>query len=179
MTSRLHFLDGMAHIARESATWADGTMPLEVRAYATDTVPPADLVSSVRCVLRRDAEIMVIEDFKGERHVLPGGRIEANEGFEDCLRRELLEETGWTIRQPALVGFIHFHHLKAAPEGYRYPHPDFLQLVYLAWAGKYRPDEREQDSQWEAGAAFMSLQAASDLQLDPINRAFLQIATSC
>jgi 8-oxo-dGTP pyrophosphatase MutT (NUDIX family) len=158
--------------------WADGTMPLQVRAYVSDIRPPAKLVSSVRCVLLRGSAVMVIEDFKGEQHVLPGGRVEAGEALAETLQRELVEETGWTAHEPMQLGFTHFHHLNPAPDGYRYPHPDFLQIIYTAAAGEHLPDQQEQDSEWEAGSSFLSLHEALLLDLDPINRAFLEAARS-
>ncbi|MBT3342630.1 MAG: NUDIX domain-containing protein [Gemmatimonadetes bacterium] len=152
-------------------------MPLDVRAFITEAMPPVQLVSSVRCVLLKGAQVMVIEDYKGEHHILPGGRVEANESFEESLQRELLEETGWTARAPRLLGVTHFHHLKEAPPDYPYPYPDFLQLIYVSEAGEHFPERQETASEWEADAAFREVGGTLALQLDPINRAFLQQAT--
>jgi 8-oxo-dGTP pyrophosphatase MutT (NUDIX family) len=46
------------------------------------------------------------------------------------LHREVLEETGWTIRDARLIGLAHFQHLAPKPNHKRYPYPDFLHLVY-------------------------------------------------
>jgi len=43
------------------------------------------------------------EPFKGEWAV-PGGRIEENESAEQCLKREMKEETGFDIESISLIG---------------------------------------------------------------------------
>lgn len=37
---------------------------------------------------------------------------------EDTVRREVLEETGWTMQALHPLGFLHFHHRAPRPEGY-------------------------------------------------------------
>ena len=58
-------------------------------------------------VLIEDNKILLIkraaEPFKGE-WALPGGRIEEDETAEQCLRREMKEETGLEILPESLVG---------------------------------------------------------------------------
>ena len=52
---------------------------------------------------------------------MPGGRLEAGESPEDALRREVAEETGWTISRLRRIGFRHFRHLTPKPDDWTYP----------------------------------------------------------
>jgi ADP-ribose pyrophosphatase YjhB (NUDIX family) len=61
---------------------------------------------------------MVVRD-PGSVHILPGGRRRGGESLEQTLRRELLEETGWTINQPQLLGVRHFHQFGPTPAALR------------------------------------------------------------
>ncbi len=91
-------------------------MPLRLAYYLSDVLLPVAYISSVRDVLLCGNEVMVVRDFEEYHHVAPGGRREAGETLRATLRREVLEETGWTLRNPRLLGFVHFYHL--APTGW-------------------------------------------------------------
>jgi len=125
------FLSARHPRVRETALWGNGTLPLEFHTYLSQALPPVRYVSSVRALVFRGDEILVSCN-ENDLHIVPGGRLEAGESIEQALHREVREETGWTISELRMVGFIHFHHLAAKPAGYAYPHPDFLQLVYRA-----------------------------------------------
>ncbi len=121
------------------ALWADGTMPLRVCYFRSDEQPSEQFVTSVRCLVFQNDSVLVLRNRKGN-HILPGGRREEGETFEQTLRREVAEETGWTIESISRLGFIHLEHLKPKPPGYQFLHPHFFQIVYTARASKYVPD---------------------------------------
>lgn len=126
--------------------------------------PPLGLVTSVRALLTRCAQIMVVRDPEGE-HILPGGRVDVGEGLLGALERELLEETGWSVRgEPVLIGLFHFQIRSPMPAGYVYPYPDFLQLVYSAEAGRHIPDAMECDG-YELAAGFRNHEQVERLRL--------------
>ena len=146
------------------------TYPLEEAAS-----PPLELVTSVRALLTRGPNIMVVRDPGGE-HIVPGGRVEDSEGLLDALKRELLEETGWTVRhEPTLVGLFHFHIHSRKPVDYPYPYPDFLQLLYKAEAGRHFPEAMEVDG-FELGAEFRSPAVVQRL---PLSRGEISLLKSC
>ena len=126
--------------------------------------PPLSLVTSVRAILTRGPQIMVMRDPDGE-HIVPGGRLDEGEGLLEALRRELLEETGWSVRgEPELIGLFHYHIHSPKPAGHRYPYPDFLQLLYRAEADSYFPEALEVDG-FELGAEFRSRDQVERLSL--------------
>jgi 8-oxo-dGTP diphosphatase len=49
------------------------------------------------------SEVAVVQTRRGH-YFLPGGGIEGNETNEECLKRELLEETGYEIKIGSLIG---------------------------------------------------------------------------
>jgi ADP-ribose pyrophosphatase YjhB (NUDIX family) len=127
--------------AEESITWQPSGLRFRVASYLTSKLPPLQYVTSVRCVALQDKCVLVLRDPMGT-YALPGGRREEEEELEVTLWREVLEETGWEIADARLIGFMHFHHLTPRPAGYRYPYPDFIQLVYRATAADFRPGAR-------------------------------------
>lgn len=138
---------------------------LAVRIFASEILPPADLVTSVRGVVFKAARVVVVDDTI-ESHVMPGGRMEAGETILQTLERELLEECGWTMPAPRLFGMIHFRHLSLRPDGYRYPYPDFLHLLFVGEAGEYRRAALKCDDEIETGS-----------RLVPISRALTTLST--
>lgn len=140
--------------------WGEST--LQVHGYLSAEMPPLHLISSARCIVLRKYEVLTISDPNGEMYIVPGGRCEAGEAPLETMAREVLEETGWTVKSPQVTGFIHFHHLTDKPLGYRYPYPDFVQLIYAGSAGDYFPQKREPDA-FVAGSRFRPIGEIAEL----------------
>jgi ADP-ribose pyrophosphatase YjhB (NUDIX family) len=161
-----------AVIADETTAWYGGTLPLRVRSYLTDVLPPLDLVTSVRAVVLRSDQVVVVRD-PDMTHLLPGGRREADETIEQTLRREVLEESGWTISAPRLIGVAQI--LAPQPPSDAYLYPDFLHLIYAATADTFDPTAKESDG-YELEAAFHPIAGIDAFPIGEAQRAFLQVA---
>lgn len=153
----------------ESVNWTD--MPLRVTSFLTIELPPLQYVTSVRALVTDHQNAVVLHD--GEKYrVLPGGRVEPGESLDEALHREVLEETGYIICTPRVLGFMHFHHLDPKPTGYKYPYPDFLQVVFTAVPGECFPD-RKVDDPYVRWSGVMPLVEVDPLPLDPHERLYL------
>jgi len=74
-----------------------------------------------------DDKIVVVYSSKGNHWILPGGSIEKGETFEECLKREIQEESNMKV-------------LSFAPIGYQEVHFDgkiFNQLRYVCMVEPY------------------------------------------
>lgn len=172
------FLRGSTPLAEERLNWSGGGEEfVQTRAtYALNPSdsPPLSLVTSVRAVLTRGPQVMVMRDPDGE-HIVPGGRLDDGEGLLEALRREMLEETGWTVRgEPVLIGLFHYHIHSPKPAGHRYPYPDFLQLLYRAEADRHFPEATEVDG-FEQDARFRSRDQVNCLSLSAGEFALLKL----
>jgi 8-oxo-dGTP diphosphatase len=168
------FLAHHTPMVRETTAWHDDCMPLCFTCYLGAVLPPLAYITSVRGLLLRENSVLVVRDPR-TTHLLPGGRREAGETLEETLRREVLEETGWQLEEPSMLGFMHFQHLAPRPEVYRYPHPDFLQVVYRATAGEFVLEARHiQDRDTEA--RFHGIADVQALDLAPSQCLYLEAA---
>jgi 8-oxo-dGTP pyrophosphatase MutT (NUDIX family) len=162
--------------AEEEAVWGrEHPIRLAITAHLIDRPPPAAYVTSVRAILFRGDEVMVLRNRDTDAYVVPGGRREGDETFEATLRREVGEETGWTLRDPLLIGLYRMRHLTPRPEGYPYLYPDFLQLVYAAEADRPAPELLVDDG-YDADPGFRPLAEVGRLALSACERVFLAAA---
>ena len=101
--------------------------------------------------------------------------MEKGESLLETLRREILEETGWTVLSTELLGFMHFHHLGDKPRNYKYPYPDFLWPIYLAEAGDFIAEAKVPDK-WVFESGFQPVNAVRKLPLDEAELLLLEAA---
>jgi 8-oxo-dGTP pyrophosphatase MutT (NUDIX family) len=131
------FIATGTRLLEETARW--GPIPLEITYYRGNEPAPLAYVSSVRAMVFRDRSLLVVKEANGHLYIVPGGRVERGETTLETLRREVLEETGWTLLRAEPLGFMHLHHVGPRPERYEYPYPDFVWPIYLAEAGHFTP----------------------------------------
>ncbi|MBI2850186.1 MAG: NUDIX hydrolase [Chloroflexi bacterium] len=167
------FLASGKLLAEGTTKWGD--MPLEIACYQNAEQPPAQYVSSVRAIVFRGDKVLVVDNGKNEFYITPGGRCEKGESIEETLRRELLEETGWTLKDNRPLGFMHFHHLGPKPAGYAYPYPDFIWLIYTAQADKHFPKATIAD-EYVHGVEFHPIAEALAMDIEPGELALLKAA---
>jgi len=106
-------------------------------------------------VIARGGKLLVLKrapsmGYQPGRWDLPGGHLALGESFEECLAREVAEETGLTTASPRLLGI----HQSTGP---------YLQVIFrCAFAGalpeiRLRPYEHS-DSRWVAPAELAQLE---------------------
>jgi|GEM_PF-701944 len=170
MTTRT-FLDELARkepVAQGTVRW--DAISLQSSVYLTDLMPPNSLITSIRGVVLRGDQVLVMADENERYHIVPGGRREGNESIQETLRREILEETGWTFINPNYLGFVHYHHLTSCPDGYQYPYPDFIQLYFVVQADEHQPEEQFDEAtlaeEYVFGSQWLSFEEARTLPMD-------------
>lgn len=168
------FLANLEPIAVEDVSWGS-RMRLRMTAYLTDAMPPLRLVTSARAIVIHGDRILVAEDVDGERHVLPGGRLEASELPEAALHREIAEETGWQVEGVRQLGVLDFRHLTPKPPDYRYPYPTFIQVIYRAEAIWHDPG-RVIDDDHVVGAELVPVPMVRAIALSPVQRCLIDAA---
>jgi 8-oxo-dGTP pyrophosphatase MutT (NUDIX family) len=166
-------------VATQRIVWPGGLL-LDLAAYHPLLPLPSEFVTSVRCLVQVDDQVIVCETPDGP-HIWPGGRRMPGESYEATARREVHEETGRRIEERLLrpLGFLHYRIVDGRPDDYPYPHPDFLQIVYAT-----RIDGGDIDDSgtgwvdvegWEQGHHLHPLRDLDNLQVSAPQRAFLDL----
>lgn len=95
--------------------------------FISQEIPNLKECSAVFCVpIYRDRIVLVYHPTRGWS--FPGGHLEPKESLTDAVRREVLEETGLTIRNFKLFGYKKITHLKPVK------HRDYPQLYPFPFA---------------------------------------------
>ena len=162
-------------VSRDTATWRSG-IELEVSGYLCSEAPPPDLVTSVRGIVFDKDRVLVMRNIDGT-HILPGGRVEKGETFEETLRRELLEGTGLEIKVMDQIGLVHLRHTTPKPKDYPFIYPDFLWPIFVASVLADKPDAKVDDG-YEISSQLLPLQEVRALALEDHDSAFLEAAVA-
>ena len=166
------FLASLTAFAEETRVWSPlGTM--RIACYLTYKMPPRRYVSSARAVVIDGDRVLWVQD-PDEGHIIPGGRLETDETPEDAMRREVIEETGWSLAFCKPIGILHFTHICPMSKDQK-TLSDFLQVVYVGIAGKYHPELREADG-YELGAEFVSIDQVRQIPIGTGQQTFLETA---
>lgn len=158
--------------------WDPPGIDLEATAYTTPLALPDDLVSSARCIVRVGDRVVLCHT-PDDSHIVPGGRCDDGETYEETACREVHEETGWLINADALqpLGFLAFRIL-SKPTNPELPHPDFLQVVFTAEA--HGQDNSQGDHWvdvlgWEQKSELKTYAELEEVELHVHERAFLDV----
>lgn len=87
---------------------------------------PQKLKLSTLCYIKKDGFTLMLNRNKKKGDVHKGkwnglgGKFERGESPEECVTREVLEESGLTIKKPLLRGFLTFPNFKDAEDWYVY-----------------------------------------------------------
>ncbi len=158
---------------KEIWRWDQVESELEIAYYLTNILPDLNHITSVRGIVLREQEVLMLTNADGVQHVTPGGRIEVGETLLGALAREITEETGWHFVHPQLLGVVCYHHLTPCPDAYPYPYPEFLQVVYSVQAEKYS-DVGRQENDYEKEARFLTILEALKLPIASGQKAYLR-----
>ncbi len=154
--------------------WEQGEIRLLLVSYLSDELPPLDLITSVNALIFRDDTVLIVRN-RDDTHIWPGGWREADETLLQTLAREVFEETGWMIRDAALLGFVYCRHETPKPDGYPYPYPNFIRAVYTAEADHFTPDTADPDD-YELESAFRPFDAVRAMTLRMGQHVYLERA---
>ena len=160
----------LAPSASEEVTWPRARLRAE--AYVGPLAMPEPLVTSVRCVVLVDGSVVVCETPR-DVHLLPGGRREPGESYEETCRREVYEETGLSLGEMIALGFLRFSHLAPASGA------DFLQVVFGAKTSSRAIEAAAGWSDvegWESNSRAVSIDEARRRWPYPTQIAFLDAA---
>ncbi len=107
----------------------------------TEEIKPKKVGVGTGVMLKKENKILLGKRVSTGLWTMPGGKLEVGESFEDCIRRETLEETNLTIREMKLMSLnndIFDHEVHYVTIGFYSEH----------FEGEARAMEPEKISEW-------------------------------
>jgi 8-oxo-dGTP pyrophosphatase MutT (NUDIX family) len=136
-------MNDAAHTLVATGSWNEDTT---WELYLTSVMPPIELCSAVMCVAVANDKIVLTRSQRGWGML--GGHIEADETPEEALRREALEEGGFTIDSYQLFAVRKIISRRPMPhqqKGKTYPYPvGYLPYYCATTTQKLQPPTGEE-----------------------------------
>jgi 8-oxo-dGTP pyrophosphatase MutT (NUDIX family) len=155
--------------AREPIVDAEVTWPsarLRARTFIGPFDFPSELLISARAVVFKGSRVVVVDEIHGERHIEPGGGIELGETVEQAVRREVAEESGWSVGALKPLGFHYLEPLTPTPPNSMRRWGPMVHAVFVTEAERYSRAARDM-TQIETGSRLTSIRrAVADLRPD-------------
>jgi ADP-ribose pyrophosphatase YjhB (NUDIX family) len=136
---------------------------LRNRVFVGDLDFPTGLMTSARAVVFKGSKVVVVSEIHGETHIEPGGGIEAGETVEQAVRREIAEESGWSVGALTPLGFHFFEPLTPQPPTSTRRWGPLVHAIFVTEALSYSRAARDM-TQIETGS-----------RLTPIRRALAEL----
>jgi 8-oxo-dGTP pyrophosphatase MutT (NUDIX family) len=159
-------------IADAEVTWPSAR--LRKRTFADGFRFPPELLISARAVVFKDSRVVVVDEIHGERHIEPGGGIEPGETVEQAVRREVAEESGWSVRALKPLGFHYLEPLTPKPAHSTRRWGAVVHAIFVTEAQSYSRAARD-TTQIETGSRLTSIRRAL-IDLRPDQSALLRAA---
>ncbi|MHB8328552.1 MAG: NUDIX hydrolase [Acidimicrobiales bacterium] len=138
---------------------------------ASGAEPAAGGVRAAGGVLVRETragrlEVAVIHRPGRDDWSLPKGKLEHGESFDECARREVLEETGFDCRPGAFVGYTRYRDRRGRPKVVAYWSMTPAPGVTFHGPGSFIATDEVDELRWlEIGLARRALTYAHDREL--------------
>ena len=117
------------------------------------------MILATLCYIRKDGRTLMLHrnkqegDIHKDMYVAPGGKFDPGEGSEECVIREILEESGLTIINPQLRGFASFINKNCKIK------EDWYVFIYETgkFSGKLKTDIKDGELEWVLDSLLGSL----------------------
>jgi 8-oxo-dGTP pyrophosphatase MutT (NUDIX family) len=129
---------------------------------------PSELLISARAVVLKDSRVVVVDEVHGERHIEPGGGLEPGETIEAAARREIAEESGWSVAELKPLGVHFLQPLTPKPTDSIRRWGAMVHAIYVTEAVSYSRTARDM-TQIEVGSRLTSIRRAmAELRSDQV-----------